>query len=116
MKKKTNEIRIFGSDFRRLDLARNPVCAIMRWLVNHGKLEMSWKYVISPDGCSVTIDGVSTWLLSELVESIKLAWSQGGYSWDTMTLYAGHIGCKAVLKVKTNPNDNGLRVVYKERN
>jgi len=116
MIKKTNEIRIFGQDFRRLELARNPVCAIMRWLYRHGKLEMSWTYAISADGCSVTIDGVSTWLLSELVESIKLAWSQGGNSWDTLTLCAGHISCKAILTVKTNTADNGLKIKYIERN
>ena len=114
--KKGNEIRIFGSDFRRLDLAKNPVCAIMRWLVNHGKLEMSWKYVISADGCSVTIDGVSTWLLSELVEAVKLAWSQGGYSWDTLTLCAGRVSCKAILTVNPTPTDNKLQIKYIERN
>jgi hypothetical protein len=110
----TRSIKIFGQDFRRLDLVKNPVCAVMRWLYNHQRLNYTWEYTIDANGMGVSIRGISTWQLSELVEAVKDCWQQAGYSWDVLTLHTGCVGCKATLTVRSLPTDNKLEIKYKE--
>ena len=114
-KKEKRNIKVLGCDFRRLDVIKNPVAAIMRWMYTSGGLHYSWEYTVDADGCGVTIRNISVWQLSELVEAVKDAWYKGHHSWNTLTLFTGAVGCKARLEVKASPNDNLLKIAYVAR-
>lgn len=105
-------IQIIGQDFKKLELARNPIAAIMKWFVNHNRLNYNWRYSLALSGLKCTIGNVSTWQVSEFMEDLKECWQKAGYSWDRVVVSCGRTFCRIEVSVKPFPNDNMLEIRY----
>ena len=112
MERQEQSIKIIGQDFKKLELARNPIAAIMKWFVNHNRLNYNWRYSLAQNGLSCTIGNVSTWQVSEFMEDLKECWAKASLSWDNVTVYAGKTFCRIEVSVRPKPTDNKLEIRY----